>query len=318
MQGIDLATEQDLQEATTGADADAMIPTQIDSTDSTDSTESVDATRLYLQSIGSHPLLSAEQEVHYARQSRNGDQTARQIMIVSNLRLVVRIARRYLHRGLLLLDLIEEGNLGLMRAVEKFDPERGYRFSTYATWWIRQMIEQAIMDQTRTIRLPTHVIKALNKILRTSQELAKKLEHKPTVHDIAATLEKTVKDVADTLALNDRVASIDDAIRDHNDNTWSELTSDEHNTPELNLQDRHMRDHISKLLHELPPNQREVIARRFGLLGYEPSTLAEVSLEIGVTRERVRQIQVAALRNMKTKLLNKTASQAPLAEYLPS
>jgi len=167
----------------------------------------MDATQLYLGEIGFSPLLTAEEEVYYARRALRGDKAARKRMIESNLRLVVKIARRYNNRGLVLLDLIEEGNLGLIRAVEKFDPERGFRFSTYATWWIRQTIERAIMNQTRTIRLPIHVVKELNVYLRTARELSHRLDHEPTAEDIAFALDRSVDDVNRMLKLNEKITS---------------------------------------------------------------------------------------------------------------
>src|SRR5690554_5956790 len=169
----------------------------------------LDATQMYLSEIGFSPLLSAEEEVYFARKALKGDEAARKRMIESNLRLVVKIARRYNNRGLALLDLIEEGNLGLIRAVEKFDPERGFRFSTYATWWIRQTIERAIMNQTRTIRLPIHVVKELNIYLRAARELTQKLDHEATAEEIADYLDKPVENVRKMLKLNERVSSID-------------------------------------------------------------------------------------------------------------
>ena len=176
------------------------------------SNKSLDATQLYLGEIGFSPLLTAEEEVLYARRALRGDEAARKRMIESNLRLVVKISRRYSNRGLALLDLIEEGNLGLIRAVEKFDPERGFRFSTYATWWIRQTIERALMNQTRTIRLPIHVVKELNIYLRTARELSQKLDHEPTAEEIAAQLEIPVDDVSKMLRLNERISSVDTPI----------------------------------------------------------------------------------------------------------
>ena len=177
-----------------------------------DQPKNLDATQLYLGEIGFSPLLTAEEEVYFARRSLKGCEASRKRMIVSNLRLVVKIARRYNNRGLALLDLIEEGNLGLIRAVEKFDPERGFRFSTYATWWIRQTIERAIMNQTRTIRLPIHVVKELNVYLRASRELSQKLDHEPTAEEIAAALDKPVEDVTKMLRLNERITSVDTPI----------------------------------------------------------------------------------------------------------
>ncbi|SPX62736.1 stationary phase specific sigma factor RpoS [Legionella feeleii] len=172
----------------------------------------MDATQIYLGEIGFSPLLSAEEEVHYAKLALKGDAAARKKMIESNLRLVVKIARRYLNRGLPLLDLIEEGNLGLMKSVEKFDPDRGFRFSTYATWWIRQTIERAIMNQTRTIRLPIHVVKELNIYLRAARQLTQKLDHEPSAEEIAEMVDKPLEDVEKLLGLNDKVASVDTPI----------------------------------------------------------------------------------------------------------
>lgn len=260
-----------------------------------------DATQLYLSEIGFSPLLSAEEEVHFARMAQRGEEAGRKRMIESNLRLVVKIARRYLNRGLSLLDLIEEGNLGLIRAVEKFDPERGFRFSTYATWWIRQTIERAIMNQTRTIRLPIHVVKELNVYLRAGRELAQKLDHEPSAEEIADLLDKPIEDVKKMLKLNERVTSVDTPLSVDSDKTVLDTIADQKmSDPQSLLQDSDMRDSISTWLLELSEKQREVIARRFGLLGHEPSTLEMVGHEIGLTRERVRQIQVEALKRLRS------------------
>lgn len=262
--------------------------------------KNLDATQLYLGEIGFSPLLTAEEEVYFARRALKGCEASRKRMIVSNLRLVVKIARRYNNRGLALLDLIEEGNLGLIRAVEKFDPERGFRFSTYATWWIRQTIERAIMNQTRTIRLPIHVVKELNVYLRAARELAQKLDHEPTAEEIAHALDRPVKDVAKMLRLNERITSVDTPIGSENDKALLDVIADEKgHGPEDELQDSDIKCNIVEWLGELNPKQREVLARRFGLLGYEPSTLEDVGAEIGLTRERVRQIQVEALRRLR-------------------
>ena len=261
---------------------------------------SLDATQLYLNEIGFSPLLSPEEEVYFARLARKGEPAGRKRMIESNLRLVVKIARRYLNRGLTLLDLIEEGNLGLIRAVEKFDPERGFRFSTYATWWIRQTIERAIMNQTRTIRLPIHVVKELNVYLRAARELAQKLDHEPTPEDIAELLEKPVEDVKKMLALNERVTSIDTPIGNMTEKSLLDTIADDRaNDPSDALQDDDLKASIDRWLDELSEKQREVVARRFGLRGYETSTLEDVGREIGLTRERVRQIQVESLRRLR-------------------
>ncbi|CSC14830.1 RNA polymerase sigma factor RpoS [Vibrio cholerae] len=227
------------------------------------SAKSLDATQMYLSEIGFSPLLTAEEEVLYARRALRGDEAARKRMIESNLRLVVKISRRYSNRGLALLDLIEEGNLGLIRAVEKFDPERGFRFSTYATWWIRQTIERALMNQTRE-------------------------------------LDRPVDDVTKMLRLNERISSVDTPIGGDGDKALLDILPDSHNAdPEFSTQDDDIRESLLNWLDELNPKQKEVLARRFGLLGYEPSTLEEVGREINLTRERVRQIQVEGLRRLR-------------------
>ncbi|WP_439127180.1 RNA polymerase sigma factor RpoS [Rosenbergiella epipactidis] len=260
----------------------------------------LDATQLYLGEIGFSPLLTAEEEILFARRALRGDVASRRRMIESNLRLVVKISRRYNNRGLPLLDLIEEGNLGLIRAVEKFDPEKGFRFSTYATWWIRQTIERAIMNQTRTIRLPIHIVKELNVYLRTARELTQVLDHEPTAEDIAQKLDKPVEDVSRMLRLNERIASVDTPIGGDSETSLLDMISDDDdNSPEYTNQDNDMKQSIVKWLYELNAKQREVLARRFGLLGYEPATLEDVGQEIGLTRERVRQIQVEGLRRLR-------------------
>jgi RNA polymerase nonessential primary-like sigma factor len=260
-----------------------------------------DATRLYLKEIGFSSLLTAQEEVFYARKAQKGEEAARKRMIESNLRLVVKIARRYMNRGLSLLDLIEEGNLGLIRAVEKFDPERGFRFSTYATWWIRQTIERGIMNQTRTIRLPVHVLKEINIYQRAARHLSQKLDHEPTPEEVANLLDKPVEDVKEMLGLNERVASVDAPLDDDPDRSLLDAIADERAVdPEKMLQREDLQALIAQWLAELNDKQREVVERRFGLSGREISTLEEVGADIGVTRERVRQIQVEALKRLRT------------------
>lgn len=304
---VDLEASDDVEVAKE-SDAETAELEEIDQSDALEDIlanqeeiqKNLDATQLYLGEIGFSPLLTAEEEVYFARRALKGDEASRKRMIVSNLRLVVKIARRYNNRGLALLDLIEEGNLGLIRAVEKFDPERGFRFSTYATWWIRQTIERAIMNQTRTIRLPIHVVKELNVYLRASRELAQKLDHEPTAEEIAEHLDRPVKDVAKMLRLNERIASVDTPIGSDTEKALLDILADEKgHGPEEELQDKDIKCNIVEWLGELNPKQREVLARRFGLLGYEPSTLEDVGAEIGLTRERVRQIQVEALRRLR-------------------
>jgi RNA polymerase nonessential primary-like sigma factor len=259
-----------------------------------------DPTRLYLNEIGASPLLTAEEEVKYARLAQQGDEEARKHMIESNLRLVVKIARRYMNRGLAFLDLIEEGNLGLIRAVEKFDPERGFRFSTYGTWWIRQTIERAIMNQTRTIRLPIHVVKEINVYLRAARNLAQTLDHEPSAEDIATLLNKPIADVERMLGLNERIASTDSSVMSDSGKTLLDTIADNAaKDPTETLQEENVHSNLEDCLSQLTDKQREVVERRFGLHGYSVSTLEEVGKEIGVTRERVRQIQMDALKKLK-------------------
>jgi RNA polymerase nonessential primary-like sigma factor len=260
----------------------------------------MDATRLYLNEIGISKLLTAEEEVYFARLAQKGDQAARQRMIESNLRLVVKIARRYMNRGLALLDLIEEGNLGLIRAVEKFDPERGFRFSTYATWWIRQTIERAIMNQTRTIRLPIHVVKEINVYLRAARKLAQTLDHEPSSEEIADLLDKPIDEVKRMLGLNERVTSVDTPFGKDADKPLLDTIADEKShDPTVDIQNDGLNANLDRWLSKLNDKQREVVERRFGLHGYENSTLEQVANELGVTRERVRQIQMDALRRLR-------------------
>ncbi len=260
----------------------------------------MDATRLYLSEIGFSPLLTAEEEVFFARRAQKGDGKARARMIESNLRLVVKIARRYMNRGLALLDLIEEGNLGLIRAVEKFDPERGFRFSTYATWWIRQTIERALMNQTRTIRLPIHVVKEINVYLRAARRLAQSLDREPSPEDVAEMLDKPIGEVKRMLGLNERVTSVDVPRAPDTEKSLLDSIPDEQNTdPSILLQDNDVQAHIDLWLSKLNEKQRAVVERRFGLYGREIATLEEVGNELGVTRERVRQIQIEALRRLR-------------------
>ncbi|WP_298442688.1 RNA polymerase sigma factor RpoS [uncultured Ferrimonas sp.] len=282
---------------------DRHINAEVDQQVQDDLQKNLDATQLYLSEIGFSPLLTAEEEVYYARRAQRDCPKSRNRMIESNLRLVVKIARRYNNRGLALLDLIEEGNLGLIRAVEKFDPERGFRFSTYATWWIRQTIERAIMNQTRTIRLPIHVVKELNVYLRTSRELAQSLDHEPTADEIAAKLDRPVEDVSRMLKLNEKITSVDIPIGGDSDKALLDVIADEDRVcPDVQAQADDIKDSIVRWLNDLNSKQREVLARRFGLLGYEPSTLEDVGREIGLTRERVRQIQVEALRRLRDQI----------------
>lgn len=259
-----------------------------------------DATQFYLSELSRSTLLTAEQEKLYGTQVVQGDQKARQIMIESNLRLVVKIARRHLNRGLPLLDLIEEGNLGLIRAVEKFDPELGFRFSTYATWWIRQTIERAVMNQTRTIRLPIHVLKEMNVFLKAQRHLLQTLETEPSAEDIAKYLDKPVKLVEKVLKLNERVTSMDAPSPFDSERTLVDsIADDDAMTLPEQLHDEGVKENINTWLSKLSKKQAEVICRRYGLCGYESATLEIVACELDLTRERVRQIQMDGLKKLK-------------------
>ncbi|HQV80412.1 MAG: RNA polymerase sigma factor RpoS [Moraxellaceae bacterium] len=268
-----------------------------------------DATQLYLHDIGISPLLSAEEEVYFARLARDGVESARQRMIESNLRLVVKIARRYSNRGMSFLDLIEEGNLGLIHAVEKFDPEKGFRFSTYATWWIRQTIERALMSQTRTVRLPVHIVKELNLYLRAARELSQKLDHEPSAEEIAKLLDKPIATVEHMLGLTERVTSIDSSFNEDGEKSLLDTLSDPQTLdPADEIQNDELSHSLEHWLELLPERQREVLMRRFGLAGFEAATLEDVGEQIGLTRERVRQIQVDALKRLREILMREGLS----------
>src|SRR5574340_1811270 len=277
--------------------------------------DQLDATRIYLSEIGYSGLRTAEEEVYYSRRALQGDEAARRRMIESNLRLVVKIARKYVNRGLPLLDLIEEGNLGLIHAVEKFDPERGFRFSTYATWWIRQTIERGIMNQTRTIRLPIHVIKELNLYLRAARKLSQSLDRTPSPEETAGMLDKPLADVKRLLGLNEHMASVDTPIGKDGDRMLLDAIPDENNTDPSNiLKDTDPQAILGRWLANPNEKQREVVELRFGLNGRDTGTLEEVGEAIGVTRERVRQIQMDALKRLRQLLQAEGLSEESLFE----
>ncbi|HEX5787611.1 MAG TPA: RNA polymerase sigma factor RpoS [Woeseiaceae bacterium] len=257
-----------------------------------------DATRLYLNEIGASPLLSADEEKRLARRARCGDESARRRMIESNLRLVVKIARRYLNRGLPLLDLIEEGNLGLIHAVAKFDPDRGFRFSTYATWWIRQTIERAIMNQAGAVRLPIHIVKEINACLRAARRIRQAQDRPPSAVDIASAIGREVADVERLLGLHDRV-TLHSGNGEDGEDPVERLCGERDAEPASCAQTALVNEILERWVHALSDKQRAVVERRFGLHGCRRATLEQIGDEIGVTRERVRQIQIDALKNLR-------------------
>lgn len=302
------AIEQDLidevetldEEAQLGEDSEDLDSEAKEETERYTSESTGDVTQIYLNEIGQCKLLTPDEERELSRQVVKGDFAARQKMIEHNLRLVVNIAKHYINRGMTLLDLIEEGNIGLMHALEKFDPERGFRFSTYATWWIRQSIERAIMNQSRTIRLPVHVIKELNVYLRAQRHLEATLGHDPSIEDIAHLLGKDVEDVRRVMGLNERVASLDAPLDIDPMLTIGEsIPDDQHDGPESTLQNAEVERYVREWMKQLNEKQRMVIERRYGLNDYEICTLEDLAASLGLTRERVRQIQIEALDQLR-------------------
>jgi RNA polymerase nonessential primary-like sigma factor len=258
-----------------------------------------DVTRIYLSEIGRAKLLTADEEKELSRAALGGCQGSRQRMIECNLRLVVKIARSYINRGLPLLDLIEEGNLGLIRAVEKFDPERGFRFSTYATWWIRQSVERSIMNQCRTVRLPIHVIRELTCYLRTTRELEQQLGRRPALQEVAGKLDKTTRNIHIMFGYNEPVNSSDSSSGNGSKSTIESIADDQNHSPEGEYAEQAAGELLGHWLELLPLQQRTVVEHRFGLHGKGRRTLEEVGQLLGVTRERVRQVQLAALTRLR-------------------
>ncbi len=261
---------------------------------------SLDSLRLYLRSIGRVNLLTAEQEVSLARRIERGDMSAKQQMIEANLRLVVSIAKSYLGRGLTFLDLIQEGSMGLIRAVEKFDYRRGYKFSTYATWWIRQAVTRAIADKGRTIRIPVHMVEKLNKVVHVERQLVQQLGREPTPEEIAWELETTVREVRDVLRMAQQPISLEKPIGEEEDSELGDFVEDQTAESPFELAAEHLRrENLRRALATLPVREREVIEMRFGLTGERPYTLEEVGRAFNVTRERIRQIENHTLKKLE-------------------
>lgn len=293
-------TEEAEVEAEAKADETGRYPTE----------STGDVTQIYLNDIGQNALLKPDEERRLARLVVEGDFAARQKMIEHNLRLVVNIAKHYINRGMALLDLIEEGNIGLMHALEKFDPERGFRFSTYATWWIRQSIERAIMNQSRTIRLPVHVIKELNVYLRAQRHLESQMGRDPTLEEIAYQVGKPVDEVRRVMSLNERMASLDAPLDiDPMLSIGESIPDEQQEGPEMVLQNAEVQRYVRDWLKQLNDKQRMVIERRYGLNGYDICTLEDLADHLQLTRERVRQIQIEALESLRRLLRRQGVSR---------
>src|SRR5450830_1762687 len=269
---------------------------------------STDTTQYYLNQIGTRPLFDSKEELHFATLAKQGNFEARQKMIEHNLRLVVSIAKHYINRGVALLDMIEEGNLGLMHVIDKFEPERGFRFSTYATWWIRQSIERAIMNQARTIRLPVHMVRELNQILRAKYHLESQRRdgRDANLEDIALLVDRPVDEVQDILALSEHATSLDTPLdNDPQSSLMDMLPGDNEDGPDVRAEHHEMTVLVRDWLSKLPDKQRIVVTRRFGLDNDDPATLETLADEMGITRERVRQIQQEALIKLKRSFLSR-------------
>ena len=265
-----------------------------------------DPVRMYLKEIGKVPLLSAEEEIDLAKRMADGDEEAKKRLAEANLRLVVSIAKRYVGRGMLFLDLIQEGNLGLIKAVEKFDYQKGFKFSTYATWWIRQAITRAIADQARTIRIPVHMVETINKMSKMQRKLTLELGYEPSVAELAEALDMTEDKVMEIMQIAREPASLETPIGEEDDSNLGDFVADSNVvTPEGNVESVMLREHIDALLGDLKERERQVIVLRFGLEDGHPRTLEEVGKEFNVTRERIRQIEAKALRKLRNPVRSK-------------
>ncbi len=265
-----------------------------------DSVNIDDPVRLYLKEIGKIPLLTAEQELEYAKKMVDGDENAKKKLSEANLRLVVSIAKKYVGRGMLFLDLIQEGNLGLIKAVEKFDYRKGYKFSTYATWWIRQAITRAIADQARTIRIPVHMVETINKLIRTSRHLLQQLGREPTIEEIAAEMEMPVERVKEIKKVAQEPVSLETPIGEEEDSHLGDFIEDDDSpSPSELAAYTLLREQLEEIIQTLTPREAKVLRLRFGLEDGKARTLEEVGKEFQVTRERIRQIEAKALRKLR-------------------
>jgi RNA polymerase primary sigma factor len=299
-------------EAVSADDSDSFAFEEGESRGRLISTQGEDPVQFYLRSIGRIRLINAKEEIELARRIQVGDALAKQKLVQANLRLVVSIAKKYQNRGLPLLDLIQEGNLGLIRAAEKFDVEKGYKFSTYATWWIRQGITRAIADKSRTIRVPVHMVETINNLKKVTRRLSQELDRKPSLEELAKAMDLSLNKVRDILAANRSPLSLDTAYGEEEDNSLAEVVEDEaHESPEDSTAHTLLTQDIRGVLSMLTPREREIIILRFGLNDGKPRTLEQVGALVGITRERTRQIEIKALR-----FLRQSHAGAQLKDYL--
>ena len=296
-----------------GADEDGFSPEEedeedidLDAIDLLDGVGTEDPVRMYLKEIGTVPLLTAEEELKLAKRKAEGDQVAKERLIEANLRLVVSIAKRYTGRGMSFLDLVQEGNLGLIKGVEKFDYTKGYKLSTYATWWIRQSVTRALADQARTIRVPVHMVETINKMSKMQRKLTLELGYEPSVAELAEALDMTEDKVMEIMQIAREPASLETPIGEEDDSNLGDFVADSNAvTPEGNVESVMLREHIDSLLEDLKERERQVIVLRFGLEDGHPRTLEEVGKEFNVTRERIRQIEAKALRKLRNPVRSK-------------
>ena len=292
--------DDDYREDKDGEDID------LDAIDLLEGIGTEDPVRMYLKEIGTVPLLSADEELRLAKRKAEGDESAKERLIEANLRLVVSIAKRYTGRGMSFLDLVQEGNLGLIKGVEKFDYTKGYKLSTYATWWIRQSVTRALADQARTIRVPVHMVETINKMSKMQRKLTLELGYEPSVTDLAEALEMSEDKVMEIMQIAREPASLETPIGEEDDSNLGDFVADSNAvTPEGNVESVMLREHIDALLGDLKERERQVIVLRFGLEDGHPRTLEEVGKEFNVTRERIRQIEAKALRKLRNPVRSK-------------
>jgi RNA polymerase primary sigma factor len=300
----DIAIDEDIMLASglTGFDQTELLGEETDDAEEAEpgQTRGEDSVQLYLRAIGRIKLLSAPEEIELARRIGKGDEIAKKRLVQANLRLVVSVAKKYQGRGLPFLDLIQEGNLGLIRAAEKFDPERGYKFSTYATWWIRQGITRALADKSRTIRVPVHMVETINNLRKVTRKLSQELGRRPTMEELAKAMNVSLTKIKEILAANRTPVSLDTPYGEDEDNSLGELVQDESSTPpEVSTESALMASDIRGVLSVLTPREREILILRYGLKDGQQRTLEQVGKLVGITRERTRQIELKALRALR-------------------